>query len=49
MFYDFSRSYCPIVLLNMLGKLIKKIIGEKLQFQLISKNFVYPNQLGELK
>ena len=33
----------------MLKKLIEKIIGERLQFQVISKNFVYPNQLGELK
>ena len=33
----------------MLGKLIKKVIGERLQFQLISKIFIHPCQLGELK
>ena len=48
-FYNSPRSFCPIVLLNMLRKLIEKIISEKLQFQLISKNFVHSNQLGELK
>jgi len=35
--------------LKHVGRAIEKIIGEKLQFQLISKNFVHPNQLGELK
>ena len=38
----------PIVLLNMLGKLIKKIIGEYLQFHAIL-TFIHPNQLGNLK
>jgi len=47
--YDSPKFFCPIILLNMLGKLIKKVIGEKLQFQLISKNFVHSNQLGGLK
>jgi len=36
-------------MLNMLGRLIEKVIGERLQFQLISKNFIYPCQLSELK
>jgi len=39
----------PIVLLNTLGKLIKKVIEERLLFQAISNNFIYPNQLGGLK
>jgi len=33
----------------MLDKLIKKVIGKRLQFQSISKNFIYPCQLGRLK
>ena len=37
------------MLLNTLGKLIKKIIGEKLQFQVAVNDFIYPSQLGELK
>ena len=39
----------PIVLLNMLEKLIKKVIRERLQFQVILNNFFYPNQLSRLK
>ena len=41
--------FCPIVLLNTLGKLIKKVIGERLQFKSISKSFVHSNQLERLK
>jgi len=33
----------------MLGKLIKKVIGDRLQFQSISKNFIHSCQLGGLK
>ena len=47
--YDSIKSFCPIVLLNTTGKLFKKMIGEWLQFLLISNNFVYPCQLGGLK
>jgi len=32
-----------------LGKFIEKIIGEKLQRQSITSNFVHPNQLGGLE
>jgi len=41
--------FCPIVLLNTLGKLIEKVISEYLQFHLISNYFIHPNQLGKLK
>ena len=47
--YDFSKAFRPIVFLNTIGKLIEKIIGERLQFQLISNNFIHPSQLGGLK
>jgi len=30
--YNSSKIFCPIVLLNILGKHIKKFIGERLQF-----------------
>jgi len=33
----------------MIGKLIGKVISERLQFQLISKDFIYLCQLGSLK
>ena len=47
--YDSLKAFRPIVLLNTLSKLIKKVIGKRLQFQLISKNFIYLCQLGGLK
>jgi len=47
--YDMPKSFWPIVLLNTLGKLFKKMIGERLQFHSISNNFVHQCQLGELK
>ena len=39
----------PIVLLNMLGKLIEKVIAERIQFTVTKNNFIYPCQLGRLK
>jgi len=39
--YDSLKSFRPIVLLNTMGKLIEKVIGERLQFQVISNNFIY--------
>ena len=47
--YDSLKSFRPIVLLNTLGKLIEKVIGERLQFQVISNNFIHQSQLGGLK
>jgi len=47
--YDSPKSFRPIVLLNTLGKLIKKVIGERIQFHVIANNFIYPSQLGGLK
>ena len=48
-FYDSLKSFRPIVLLNTLGKLIKKVIRERLQLQAISNNFIHQSQLGGLK
>ena len=47
--YNFPKSYCPIVLLNMIGKLFEKIISERLQFLSISNNFIHSCQLDRLK
>ena len=49
MSYDSSKSFRPIVLLNILGKLIKKAIGERIQFHIAANNFIYPSQLSRLK
>ena len=34
--YDSPKTFRPIILLNTLSKLIEKVIGKRLQFQLIS-------------
>jgi len=47
--YDLPKSFRPIILLNMLGKLIKKVIGERLQFQVAANDFIHLSQLGDLK
>ena len=47
--YNHPKSFWPIILLNMLGKLIKKVIGERLQFHVVANDFIHPSQLGELK
>ena len=47
--YDFLKSFRPVVLLNTMGKLIEKVIGERLQFHVVSNNFIHQSQLGGLK
>jgi len=47
--YDQPKVFWPIILLNTLGKLIEKVIAERLQFTVASNDFVYPSQLGGLK
>ena len=37
------------MLLNTLGKLIEKVIGERMQFHTISNNFVHPYQFKGLE
>jgi len=47
--YNTSKMFRPIILLNTFSKLIEKVIGERLQFQTLSKNMIHPCQLGGLK
>ena len=47
--YDSPKSFRPIVLFNTVGKLIKKVIRERLQFNTVLNDFIYPSQLGGLK
>jgi len=49
MAYDQPKSFHPIVLLNTLGKLIEKVVVERLQFIVANNNFIHPSQLGGLK
>jgi len=47
--YNSPKSFKPIVLFNTVGKLIKKVIGERLQFATAANDFIHPSQLGSLK
>jgi len=47
--YDSPKLFRPIDFLNIIGKLIEKVIGKRFQFNLISNNFIYSSQLGDLK
>ena len=47
--YNLSKSLQPIMLLNTTGKLFEKVIGERIQFFLISNDSIHSCQLGRLK
>ena len=47
--YNSPKMFKPIVLHNTIGKLIEKVISERLQFHVISNNFIHLSQLGGLK
>ena len=47
--YNTSKSFYPIVLLNIIEKTFEKMIREWLQFYIISNLFIYPCQFGGLK
>ena len=49
MSYNQAKTFHPIILLNILGKLIEKVIAERLQFTVINNNFIHLSQLGGLK
>ena len=43
--YDTLKAFYPIILLNMLGKLIKKVINNRLQVHSITSNFLHSTLL----
>ena len=47
--YNLPKLYRLIILLNMIGKIFEKMIGDHLQFYTISNNFIHRSQLGGLK
>jgi len=47
--YNQPKAFRPIVLLNTLGKLIEKVVAERLQFLVASNEFIHLSQLGSLK
>jgi len=44
--YNTPKSFRPIVLLNTMGKLIKKVISNRLQFHLSANSFLNSYQFG---
>lgn len=47
--YNSLKAFRLIILLNTINKLIEKVISKRLQFQLISKNFIHLYQLNSFK
>ena len=47
--YNNSKLFRPIVLLNTVGKLIEKVISNRLQFHVALNSFIHLSQLGGLK
>ena len=47
--YNLPKAFRLIILLNTVGKLIEKVIRERLQFNMASNEFIHPSQLGGLK
>ena len=47
--YNLPKFFRSIVLLNILEKLIEKVISDRLQFHIISNNFIHQSQLEGLK
>jgi hypothetical protein len=47
--YNKAKSFRPIVLLNTIGKLIKKMIANQLQFEGLECGGIHPCQTGSIK
>jgi len=49
MLHNTPSSFRPIVLLNTTGKLIEKVVSNRLQFHMTANGFLDPNQLGGIR
>ena len=47
--HNTPSSFQPIVLLNTTGKLVEKVISNRLQFHMTANGFLNPNQLGGIR
>ena len=47
--YDSPKLFRPIILLNTLGKLIEKVISNRIQLHVVANNIIHYSQLGGLK
>jgi hypothetical protein len=44
--YDTPKLFCPIILLNTLGKMFEKMLSNRLQFKALEHGVLHPNQFG---
>ena len=44
--YNVPKAFCPISLLNTIGKLLTKVIAARLQFNCLKYNILHPGQCG---
>jgi hypothetical protein len=44
--YDTPKLFCPIVLLNTLGKMFEKMLSNRLQFEAAKHGVLHPNMFG---
>jgi len=49
MSHNTPSSFWPIVLLNTTGKLIEKVVSNRLQFHMTTNGFLDPNQLEDVR
>ena len=49
MLHNTLSSFRPIILLNTTGKLVEKVISNRLQFHMTANSFLDPNQLGGIR
>jgi hypothetical protein len=47
--YDTPKSFCPIVLLNTLGKMFERMLSNRLQFEAAEHGVLHPNQFGGVR
>jgi hypothetical protein len=47
--YDTPKSFRPIVLLNTMGKLLEKMLANRLQFEAAEHGVLHPNQFGGVR
>ena len=47
--YDISKTFQPIVLLNIIKKLIEKVISIRLQIYSITLSFIHSNQMDGIR
>ncbi|PPQ93518.1 hypothetical protein CVT25_005377, partial [Psilocybe cyanescens] len=47
--YSAPKAFRPIVLLNTVGKLIEKMLSNRIQFDGVASDVFHPNQIGGIR